>query len=149
MWLLLLLLLLLIVVVVVGGGIFVSIIVLLILLLLHKNIFYIPTFQISRIVANDELMTRIVLLLGAFPLVGLVWGGGRAAVGAAAIVEPPWRSSPPTVKTVPTMGTTVSVLPTGGLPTRPSHATLSPLSRVPSLLEGPSIVVCVCVCVCV
>jgi hypothetical protein len=74
--------------------------------------------------------------MGAFPLVGLVRGSGRAAVKADAIVKPSWRSSPPTVKTVSTMGTTVSVVPTVGLPTRPSHTTLSGY-------------VCVCVCVCV
>jgi hypothetical protein len=85
--------------------------------------------------------SSVQFLLGAFPLVGLVRGGGRAIVGAAAILEPPWRSSPPTVETVSTMGTTVCVVPTVGLPTRPSHTTLSPLSRVPSLLEGPSVCV--------
>jgi hypothetical protein len=86
--------------------------------------------------------SSVRFLLGAFSLAGLVRGGGRATVRAAAIVEPPWRSSPPTVETVSTMGTTVTVVPTFGLPTRPSHTTLSPLSRVPSLLKGPSLFVC-------
>jgi hypothetical protein len=60
--------------------------------------------------------SSVRFLLGAFPLIGLVRGGGRATVGAAAIVEPPWRSSPPTVETVSTMGTMVSVVPTLACP---------------------------------